>query len=82
MSYAHEFSSSPPQKDVAQSNWLYTRNQGRDDDMITVAAETVKTASTEKRMRRRARKTWESDIGDMGKVACVGGRDFHNVNYQ
>ena len=50
--------------------------------MITVAAETVKTASTEKRMRRRARKTWESDIGDMGKVACVGGRDFHNVNYQ
>ena len=67
MSYAHEFSSSPPQTDVAQGNWLNTRKQGRDDDDITSAAETAKTASTEKR-RRRARKTPESDIGDVGGV--------------
>ena len=72
MSHAHDFSSSPPQIDDAQGSCLNTGKRGRDDNAITAAAETAKTVSAEKR-RRRARKTPESGIGDMGGVECVGG---------
>ena len=71
MSHAYKFSSSPPQTDVAQGSWVNTRKQSRNDNTITAAVETAKTASAEKR-RRRARKAPVSDIRDVGGMECVG----------